>query len=855
MSKRLIPLFLITLFLSGAVWAEPDGSSELAMLIPRSAGERAEALQSGLDVERDLGAALLIRGTETALDLLSQRYRIRSLPPTDEIRLHGGRVDFESLRMDLEALEGEALTPVVVALDGPWDPGWIPALENRGAAVSGLVPPYSVLLRATPAQLRAMDSLPFVLSVTPYEPSWRISERALDATSRDTSQVFQILAFPGADLDALQEALDPATLIARGNILDKQYLQARLPGSAILELAQRPEVEWIDLDVPGRSMNEKARVIMQTERTWNSTPPANLAFYNPVYGIGVHGESQIIAVTDEGLNDAHAAFGQSSPAKLEAFYIPANLDPTCGSNPPVQATMTDPMNHGTPVACSVAGNDVGSTNYMSANLYDGIAFRSRIIMQATGGPAGEFCIPDPYIDVIQEPAFQQGAMVHNNSWGHGPLPDIAPGGTQLEGTYSALSQAMDAWLHDPSHAESVQVFAAGNFGALWSNSSVYVAQSLSDEAQAKNVIAVGASKNGDFRHEMYNFSSRGPTDDGRVKPDVVAPGEFLMSADATTSAGYWNQGEGTSFAAPYISGTAALVRDYFEQDVHPDPTDLSIVGPIGSALVKAMLINSSVWLWTQSAYEGCQAPADPQDIYPDDCYPNFDQGYGRPALDNVLEPAGYRELMVWQDRSTKATVGSNWTKTINLKDTWQASCSSLRVTLAWVDPAGQLAAGPKLVNDLDLTVTIKPNSANPTVLLGNERLNGSGNADSSNNVEDVFYAPDPAPAGKKLKIRIDVDGISGPMSPGDDQRFAVVLTYGPCADLTPCFGVGGCYAGPGDTVPGSTPPSGGGGCQGHIYSTDDCGVDCGEDPTPSCNPPQPPIFQPRDPIPFDPIEF
>lgn len=210
----------------------------------------------------------------------------------------------------------------------------------------------------------------------------------------------------------------------------------------------------------------------------------------------------------------------------------------------------------------------------------------------------------------------------------------------------------------------------------------------------------------------------------------------------------------------------------------------------------------------------------------------------------MLEPADYRQLKVWENLTTQVEVGQLWSTTLNLKDIWQAECTNLRVTLVWTDPPGGLAVSPKLVNDLDLVVTINPNNpANAITLLGNEGLNGTGVADQLNNVEDVLWTPVPAPLGKTKKVKIEVLGVSGTMTTLNPQDFAVVLTYGPCFDVTPCFGVGGCYAGPGDTVPGSTPPNGG--CNGHQYSTGEC-ASCGENPSVECEPPPP--IGPKKPV-------
>ncbi|HEU4332991.1 MAG TPA: S8 family serine peptidase, partial [Candidatus Eisenbacteria bacterium] len=80
-------------------------------------------------------------------------------------------------------------------------------------------------------------------------------------------------------------------------------------------------------------------------------------------------------------------------------------------------------------------------------------------------------------------------------------------------------------------------------------------------ADAPGVISVGAT---DLEGRIVGFSSRGPTGDGRVKPDVTAPGANVLVADARTRDGY-TRGGGTSYSAPLVAGVAALVVQ-----AHPD---------------------------------------------------------------------------------------------------------------------------------------------------------------------------------------------------------------------------------------------------------------------------------------------
>jgi len=108
----------------------------------------------------------------------------------------------------------------------------------------------------------------------------------------------------------------------------------------------------------------------------------------------------------------------------------------------------------------------------------------------------------------------------------------------------------------------VVVAAAGNFGydrtyAEMNLGGAYRGQSITDPGNAASVITVGATHRTDpYQYGVSYFSSRGPTGDGRSKPDLVAPGEKITS---TVLAGTVASMDGTSMAAPHVSGAAALL--------------------------------------------------------------------------------------------------------------------------------------------------------------------------------------------------------------------------------------------------------------------------------------------------------
>jgi len=137
-------------------------------------------------------------------------------------------------------------------------------------------------------------------------------------------------------------------------------------------------------------------------------------------------------------------------------------------------------------------------------------------------------------------------MVVNNSWGSSPVS-----GSWIGSEYDArLLDDEVYWQHQ------LYVFAAGNDGSGYGT--------IGLQAGAKNAFAVGSVS--DYRvlatqpGELSSFSSRGPMGDTRWKPNVVAPGDWIVSLLAGSTSGYTGK-SGTSMASPHVAGIAAQMCD------------------------------------------------------------------------------------------------------------------------------------------------------------------------------------------------------------------------------------------------------------------------------------------------------
>lgn len=319
----------------------------------------------------------------------------------------------------------------------------------------------------------------------------------------------------------------------------------------------------------------------------------------------------------------------------------------------------------------------------------------------------------------------------------------------LFGFYDAISRDVDATTYDaiyylPIWAAANERGAAGQGPAnqpeghyAW-NGTQWVAvldqvrpddgdadgfDTLVPQGVSKNILTIGSAHDIDGGYDVpgdvvaSDFSSFGPTDDGRIKPDLVGNGEVVRSAESAANDAYVNR-SGTSMAAPNVTGSLNLL---IERQAQLYGTD----HPLWASTLKALAIHTADeagafagpdfrhgWglLNTRRAVELIDA--------------NFDSGSLAHVKEVVLMDGEYIEFPVVSDGS-----------------------QPLRVTICWTDPAGEpptLAVDPAdlmLVNDLDLRIVRDTTTHQPWVLNPANRNAAATKGDNfRDNVEQVHIA-------------------------------------------------------------------------------------------------------------------
>lgn len=514
----------------------------------------------------------------------------------------------------------------------------------------------------------------------------------------------------------------------------------------------------------------------------------------PLWDHNLFGTGQIVSISDSGLDANEAWFttlnkgaGDHTEITLADSPVPPALGATHADNkiygywvqPGATAydnTTTCPGGtptgyHGTHTSGTLAGDaggSVGGTTYTASTptssgheLADGMAPNAQLLFQDIGNDVtGCLSITDLGGTLTQ--AVAGGARIHSASWG-----------SASAGAYSGSDRVVDNSLSKLE--DLIFVVSAGNNGSG--------ATSTGSPGNAKNAITVGALGHAGSK-VVASFSSRGPTQDGRLKPDIMAPGSSTVSAagDSSTTGtielATSSSKSGTSMAAPTIAGNAVLVRQYFTDGFYPRgaSTPADSYNPSGMML-KAVLLNGT-------------NPVLGSNTTPNNQFFNGNYGWGRGWTDSNLwfttTPSAFgndnRRMRMFERTNVSGLMtGDMQEYTIANVQAGQ----ELRATLTWYDPEATGGAALTLVNNLDLEV-VDPSS---TVYFGNVFTAGvstsGGSADIRNTVEQFRMT---APAAGSYTFRVKATAVPGGSRPNTNrQGYALAVSGAFGLPDTPAF--------------------------------------------------------------------
>jgi uncharacterized protein (TIGR03437 family) len=744
---------------------------------------------------------------------------------TTELRTQPVRTDVSAA-----AVPGADKVYLIIQYRAAIQPAWIESLRAANYEIVGYLPNHAFIIKASRAaehQALSLLNREEVRWIGAYGPGLKVEPELAQMAdqvarwpganvepSAAELTAISFMTFRGENSTAIQQALSQLALPVPALIEERfdgrscgvvRVLPSQLP-RLITTLAALEGVEWIERYQLEHLHNDNGVRIIQSGASGTDTP---------LYRHGLTGAGQVYGAVDSGLDTDHAQFrldGQASSQtfsfattsqdlvngalrvkitnpnnKVLAYYLlgngplidnPANpnggkvLDPDAKSgNTFINSVAYDHSGayHGTHTTSVAVGSDFNADGsgavpgMASRSRGDGVAPDARIVFQDAGHPGNGAGIIAPSQALIHAQAYSSGVRIHNNSYG--PNPPSSYGGASAD-----IDDAM--WrLRDYTI-----FYSAGNSGPGQATLG----------RDAKNHLLVAATDSptsGGSAENLASFSSHGPAFDGRLKPDIAAPGRVIAATesdglpssfgnatsrtaqDAAINPSNPNNNrsfssiQGTSFSSPMAAGGALLVRQYFVDGYYPSGARNAANGFIPSnALIKAILLNSGrnmTGLYTAS--DGSGGASGP--------LPNFGQGWGRITLDDALYfPGDRRELKVLADifngatapdpsrPAPKAAITTGQTHTYQIENV--STIEPLRITLVWSDPRASIGATIALVNDLNLEV-IDPQGK---VYRGNVNFENAYSKPANNapfdnlNPVEAVYIQFPAPGTYTVRI-------------------------------------------------------------------------------------------------------
>lgn len=716
----------------------------------------------------------------------------------------------------------------LVQFAGPPRPNWLEELKQNGVQIVSYIPENSYLIYGDAAALARMQAWATNAAFMQWDGEYssdlkvhpqarRTMVRKSDGTYEAGTYSIQLIADTNANPATLALINRLKTAPVRRDFRNGAYrnLVVSISSDQLDTIAAQPDVISIHAYEHPQKRDERQDQIVAGNLTGNV--PSGAGYLNWLASKGFN-QSQfdasgfVVDVADSGIDNGTTAPGHfglyelgvpASSSRVAYVKLQGTLNPG--------GTLEGCDGHGNLNAHIIGNYDAytGSQHQDSSGYSYGVGvcpfvkLGSSVIFDNSSAN-NDFTFPD--YPTLSSDAYNSGARISSDSWG-----------SDVGGDYDADAQTFDGLVRDadpntPGNQEMTFVFAAGNAGPCTPSKT----KGIDSPGSAKNVITVGASENvrslatadnpsgsdacsesdasANSANDMSCSSSRGPCNDQRMKPDLVAPGIHItggapqnsppppptgqgVALDCFNAIGvcalpgsgtpgnannffplgqqFYTESSGTSHATPAVAGACALVRQSFINNGQNAPSP---------AMTKAFLMNSARYMTGSGANDNLWSPS---------------QGMGEVNVGTAFDGvARYLRDEVTADKFTGT--GQMRAYSGQVVD----STKPFRVTLAWTDAPGSTSSSAAYNNNLDLTVMIGGNIYHGNVFSGQYSVSG-GKADTRNNVESVFL---PAGVSGPFSIlvtaaNINSDGVPNE-APALDQDFALVV-YNATAAVKP----------------------------------------------------------------------
>jgi hypothetical protein len=623
------------------------------------------------------------------------------------------------LRTQLEALQQPTDRRIAVQLDVRADDAVRETLAASGVTLLAPLGNDAFFARlAANADVGELANAKVIRSASAIDPSWKIDRKLLGniyqlynitdpAVARDADPIVPVLIMLHADAKADAFAapkIMPHAEQVRGGLETIPVFVAEVRQSKIASLAREDIVQWIAPALPELGeLNNENRTLTQAAQL--QTAPYGLT------GAGV-----AVLVYDSGwVRTTHQDFQGRATV----------IDPDTDSV----------SSHSTHCAGSVGGGGVVNANHR------GMAPGVQILSAGTGTLTGQWLYSNPIdIESNYTAGINAGADLATNSIG----TNVANNGFDCawHGDYNVTDVLIDNIVRGSLAATQQRPFrvtwAAGNERGSGRCGTAY--GTLAPPCNNKNAMVIGAIDS--VTQVMTNFSSWGPSQDGRMRPDFStggcqSGGDAGVTSTSSTNDTSYSSLCGTSMATPTVAGVSALILQDFRTQFPEVTTD-----PRNSFL-KALLAQTAFDLGNVG--------------------PDYQFGYGsirgRDAID-LMRTGQFLDATVSQ--------GDLQTRLISVP----SGATELVVTIAWDDAPGTPNVVPSLVNDIDMEITgptgtvYRPWSldpANPAVAAVTTAAN------RRDNIEQIRIANPPAG-----QYELDLAGFNVPTGP---QVVSVVSSH------------------------------------------------------------------------------